>query len=156
MQLEETTQAVTKSACDFFYFFSRFEFALKANGYLKSRRPGNRAEPDWNMFEKKWQSKYKLTQSAAHMLDLAPKCQVVGANGELSWLPLNLGNFKFELNKVILSLRTVRNNLFHGGKHGVEDWDNGTRACDLLNAGVTILNELSSMASLDADYKRLY
>jgi len=34
----------------FFFWFSRFEFALKEHRYWKSKKPGKPAEADWQRF----------------------------------------------------------------------------------------------------------
>ena len=43
-----------KLAFDFFYWFSRFEFALKENGYLKNNITGENVGPGWGAFVEKF------------------------------------------------------------------------------------------------------
>jgi len=45
----ETLHMPKELACDFVCFFSRFEYALKAVGFVR-RSPRGYAEPDWNRF----------------------------------------------------------------------------------------------------------
>lgn len=143
-------------AFDFFYWFSRFEFALKENKYLKSKKEGDRAEPGWREFTEVWQTKYISSTEARALLMAAPKQQVVSATGELCWTPVRLDDSKWELAKVIRLLKTVRNNLFHGGKHGVTDWDEPERMMLLVRLAKTVLDQLSQLGDLEADYRRYY
>lgn len=53
-------------------------------------------------------------------------------------------------------LRTVRNNLFHGGKHGDEDLDSKERNVELLRCSKVVLDQLADEAGFAGDYKRFY
>jgi hypothetical protein len=53
-------------------------------------------------------------------------------------------------------LKTVRNNLFHGGKHGEAFWDDPTRVQALLSNAQPVLAELAALGGFDADYVRYY
>ena len=53
-------------------------------------------------------------------------------------------------------MQTVRNNLFHGGKHGVDDWDNPKRTEKLLKLGIAVLDQIAERTDLNADYTRYY
>ena len=53
-------------------------------------------------------------------------------------------------------LSTVRNNLFHGGKHGDADVDNQKRNLELLELSKVVLDQLAQMANFEGDYKRYY
>lgn len=53
-------------------------------------------------------------------------------------------------------LKTIRNNLFHGGKHGDVDMDSKERNKELLKLGKLILDELANIADIEADYTRYY
>ncbi|MES1383898.1 hypothetical protein ABUU23_19015, partial [Vibrio cholerae] len=58
--------------------------------------------------------------------------------------------------RVIRLLKTVRNNLFHGGKHGADGWDNPERTQELLVIGKSILDHLARLADIEADYTQYY
>ena len=143
-------------AFDFFYWFSRFEFALKENAFLESHVAGVRASPGWNDFVKTWSAAFQLTPAAQELQTLAPKRQVVGANDALQWKDEDFNGCGTELAKVVRLLKNVRNNLFHGGKHGVKDWDDPPRTSALLRSSKKVLDELADMAGLAADYRRYY
>jgi len=61
-----------------------------------------------------------------------------------------------ELCKVVRLLKTIRNNLFHGGKHGADGWDDPERTKKLLQTGKTVLDQLSKVACFEADYRQYY
>lgn len=148
MRKEDITENLEKAVFDFFYWFSRFEFSLKENGfYIKEY---NHAAPDWNAFIRKYVDNFEHTSNTCRLLELNPKQQVVRA-GNLDWEVLNLGD-KSELNKTILLLKTIRNNLFHGGKHGADGWDDPVRTEELLLVGKAVLDELAILGAFDGDY----
>ncbi|WP_171387818.1 hypothetical protein [Vibrio crassostreae] len=53
-------------------------------------------------------------------------------------------------------MKTIRNNLFHGGKHGADGWDEPKRMQVLLAAGKNVLDQLVRMADWKADYTQYY
>jgi hypothetical protein len=156
MRRAEVDGELESLAFDFFYWFSRFEFALKEKAYLQSHVVGERAVPGWDEFVNAWSAAYQASASSAQLLALAPKRQVVAANDALQWKDENFNGCGTELAKVVRLLKNVRNNLFHGGKHGVKDWDDPPRTRSLLVCGKKVLDEFVDMAGLDADYTRYY
>ena len=50
MKHEDIDADLQELAFLFFYKYSRFEFALKENGYLRDRDPGSPAIPGWREF----------------------------------------------------------------------------------------------------------
>ena len=143
-------------AFDFFYYFSRFEFALKENHYLKSHKAGQVAEAGWKEFVAKCSTQYKTSREASELIELSPHRQVVLADGTLAWKPLDMAVCKSELDAVVLCLKTVRNNLFHGGKHTCVGWDNPARIRALLASGKAVLGQLADLAEIESDYSRFY
>lgn len=143
-------------AFDFFYWFSRFEFALKEHKYLKSHTAGANADPGWGEFVKKWEGKYSTSAEAIALMTAKPEQQIVAANHDLEWKTVDLTACKSDLARVVRLLKTVRNNLFHGGKHGGAGWDDPKRTEMLLSYGRAVLDQLASLASLDADYTQYY
>ena len=99
---------------------------------------------------------YRLSPEAADLIDAAPKCQVVGAIGQLEWRDVDFRGFPGDFGKVIRLLQTVRNNLFHGGKHGADGWDDPARAAMLLRLGTDVLDQIARASGLEADYFRCY
>jgi hypothetical protein len=81
---------------------------------------------------------------------------VVAANAGLAWKELQFEANEFELQKVTLLLRLVRNNLFHGGRHGDAHWDIPERTVQLLQQGQIVLDELVELGGFGNDYRRSY
>ncbi|HBO4889760.1 hypothetical protein ACIUZJ_27080 [Pseudomonas aeruginosa] len=156
MQKENISAEITERAFDFFYWFSRFEFSLKENGYLKHIRPGDRAEPGWDNFVQKHSDKYSISQSATALIEQRPEQQIVLPGRELGWRPVKLDDHNSDLARVAHLLKTVRNNLFHGGKHGGANWDNPERTIHLILLSKAILDEFAALGDFEADYKRIY
>lgn len=156
MRQEDIGQNLEKIAFDFFYWFSRFEFALKENRYLRNSAVGANAEPGWDRFVNEWSGQYSVSDEAKELIAASPKRQVVAANGDLEWEHVGLNECHNDLAKVIRLLKTVRNNLFHGGKHGADGWDDAARTEKLLKLGMAVLDQLATFAAIEADYKRYY
>lgn len=156
MQYETVSGALTQKAFDFFFWFSRFEAALKESGFLKSEVEGDVAEPSWEKFVGAYAAKYALTESGKRLLELAPDRQIVGMGKKLSWRPIGTGDCQTELCKVVRMLKTLRNNVFHGGKSGGAGWDQPDRTEGLLDSGISELHELAALAGLEEDLWQKY
>lgn len=156
MKRSEITPQLNDAAFEFFYWFSRFEFCLKEHAYLKSVDPGKKAEANWDKFVKRNRNAYALTPSALALLNTKPKQQIIAANAGLGWKELQFEANEYDLQKVTLLLRLVRNNLFHGGKHGEPGWDDPERTLRLLTQCRVVLDELAALGKFGADYQRAY
>ena len=154
MQRSDATPEADATALDFLYRFSRFEYALKQHGYLKSTDTGKKAEPNWDLFVKRNRNKYAPSPAALALIRARPHQQVVAANARLAWQELKFAETEFELQKVTLLLRLVRNNLFHGGKPGDSHWDDPLPWISLLETGSAALDELASFAGFNRAYDR--
>jgi len=136
----------------FFAVFSRFEYSLKRSGYL--RKNTQRAEPDWDVYADRLNGKFgnsqqpEFQQALAFLLKAPPKTQIIAGN-DLDWKDTVQGAGE-HLEKYVLRLvRTIRNNLFHGGKYPypLVSIDDGTRNRRLLEAGITILGQCLEFSS---------
>jgi hypothetical protein len=156
MRREEVPSHVSTLAFDFFFWFSRFEFALKENEFLKTQTVGANADPGWKEFADKFSAVYAASASAKRLLELSPNQQTVGPGNSLKWKPITFPRGTTQLHQVVRLLKTVRNNLFHGGKHGGGGWDSPQRTEELLKVGITVLDELAVLGGFDADYRRYY
>jgi hypothetical protein len=85
----------------------------------------------------------RTTEARKAVVVAAPKRQVVG-NGDLPFVDLS---FKLEPSDLgrIRYAQAVRNNLFHGGKHGSVYWDNPARTRHLLEIVIRGLHELAEI-----------
>jgi hypothetical protein len=103
-------------ALGFLGVFSRFEYALKRAGYVKDKR--THVSPDWVTFGKDLAALdpaalTSVSASCPYLLANPPKKQVLRL-GALDWEALP--KEKSQIEDILASIRTVRNNLFHGGK----------------------------------------
>lgn len=156
MRKNDIDELLKNQAFDFFYWFSRFEFALKENHILKREDIGENAEPGWEAFVDRYAEKFDHTPETSKLIELNPKRQKIGEHLELVWHEVGLVDCNSELGRVVRLLKTVRNNLFHGGKHGAEGWDNPERTAELLTIGKSTLDELARLADIEADYSGYY
>lgn len=152
---ENIKKTTMERAFEFFYWFSRFEFCLKENNYLESEKEGSKAKPGWDKFVNKFSPHYTLSDNAKSFVSLKPLQQMIGKNSSVVWGDINIENDN-QLQQVVRTLKTIRNNLFHGGKHSVEGWDDVDRTETLLIMGVQVLKEIVHMVGWDDDFERLY
>jgi hypothetical protein len=146
-----------KLVLDFFVSFSRFEYALKRSGFVKgagpSRPPG--ATPAWDTFGRAIDahlSEYgepTYAQAKAFLLASPPQKQVFVPPNNLAWKPNEQDDSESETQYLLRLVRTVRNNLFHGGKFPADSGgliDSGAlRNAKLLNAALVILTACRSI-----------
>lgn len=156
MRHDEISEELKKASFEFFYWFSRFEFVLKENGFLKSEELGDSAAPSWEKFRDRYKKEYEATDEAISLISLHPKKQVVSKGKQLDWKPVGIEHCNTDLCKVVAMLTTVRNNLFHGGKHGDLDVDDQNRNMLLLTLGKQVLDQLASIFCFENDYTRYY
>ncbi|WP_286799236.1 hypothetical protein [Pandoraea sp. 64-18] len=84
-------------AFDFFYRFSRFEFALKENGKVKAGRRGV-AEPDWTAFIEEHETTYQLSERGKELLrgprKFRRRKRVIAGNGHRLLLTLGQASYR--------------------------------------------------------------
>jgi hypothetical protein len=102
---------------EFMATFARFEFALKKSGY--ARGDDSQVSPHWDAFANdvaKLDAAVlaPVLNSCQYLQQHPPKKQVL-QNGHLRWVERQ-GTSGSAIGDVLLSVRTVRNNVFHGGK----------------------------------------
>jgi len=103
---------------EFFLAFSRFEYAMKASGWMNPR--AEQAEPDWRRLINEAQAlDSSLTASilevGAYLVEAPPKQQTRSDAG-LGWLAVKCDDADRKVAFLLSSVKRVRNNLFHGGK----------------------------------------
>jgi hypothetical protein len=103
----------------FFAVFSRFEYALKRSKFLK---PKDRAEADWDAYADDLRGRFTTVvvpafkEACAYLIKKPPRTQIVLRDG-LGWKKTVRRDTEVEERYVLRLVRTVRNNLFHGGKY---------------------------------------
>ncbi|MBO1012243.1 hypothetical protein IPU70_01685 [Achromobacter sp. SD115] len=142
--------SLAEPAAQFLLRFSRLEFALKENRYFTTGSY-NSAQVDWKEFYKKHRDTYRPCPAGADLTSLAPLQQIVNEHGELDWAArLDLAE-RPELVRDCELLKTVRNNLFHGGKHG----DPQVRTAELLQVCITLMDQIGEQF-FPSDYAGIY
>jgi hypothetical protein len=101
---------------EFLGTFARFEYALKRSGYAHGNE--NQVTPDWDRLGRDLASQDAATlapilECCPYLRNRPPMKQVL-ENGRLAWKARPAAGSEIET--VLLSVRTVRNNVFHGGK----------------------------------------
>lgn len=155
MRYNEVRDDLRSLIFDFFFWFSRFESALKENNWLQSKKAGATALADWKGFAEAYRGDYVVSESGARLIAANPQKQIVGETG-LTFTDVVFEDDASQLDRAILLLKTVRNNLFHGGKSGSRYWDDPERMQLLLPLCITVLNELAEFGGLQADYTGYY
>lgn len=135
---------------DLFAAYARFEHSLKETGFLRGK-DGERANADWLRFSRE----KELSDIFAHLSDDAdvsalindpPNVQIIDG-GTVRWQE-TLDRPISSSHNLLISVKTVRDNLFHGGKSG-----ENTRDDALCRAAIKVL-----FACLDrrADVKSMF
>ncbi len=144
-------------AREFFSEFSRFEYALKEAGFVRTHKRYNTAEPDWTEFEEAVEESYRLEESpeftgaVEYLFTAPPKTQT--RDGQfLDWQPLKRGN-RTDIQWLTLLVRTVRNNLFHGSKYAYYSQEELDHDTALLESSLIVLKAL---AGWNADVSRYF
>lgn len=122
-------------ALEFARAFARFEFALKRVRCYCNGAEGKRAAPDWNGFGadaaallEAFLERAGQLQRAVELLVSDPPYIEVVQDGVAAFMPEpTLGGGRVG-QKLLMAVRRVRNNLFHGGKYQVERYAGHDRA----------------------------
>lgn len=133
---------------DYFLTFAKFEYALKISGFFQRTAPEKvdskkppEAKPDWDSFANSLRDNFDentsngLANACLYFSDHPPNKQVIiiiEDNYNIAWetpvIPENEHRIQFLLRMV----RSVRNNLFHGGKFNNEVHESAERTTLLL------------------------
>jgi hypothetical protein len=112
----------TELAIEFFAIFSRFEYALKATGTYAMDSGGGKAAANWDLFANHIDGSFNAIEDAdfknavGYLLEKPPRKQIYN-NGIVSFKEQKIDGKQTKAQQTLLMIRTVRNNLFHGGKH---------------------------------------
>jgi len=146
-------------ATHFFYVFMRFEYTLKASNYYKGKI-NEKVEPDWDKFAVKLEGIFqnpsldKFEDAVNYFKETPPKKQIINNNKELDWKPMPINTNAPLAKEILICVRRVRNNLFHGGKASKISLFE-PRDDDLLKHSLVILEKcLSEMSELKTAFDR--
>lgn len=133
---------VSQEAYDFFAVFSRFEYAMKRGGF----RTRNGTSPAWDRFAMSLPQAFfeevRGSQQALIYFREPPDYLKANNNGGVEWS--GSPTPPHEALTLFKSLKTARNNLFHGDKK-----HDHSRDVKLMQAGLHILNTAYHYASQD-------
>lgn len=124
----------------FFFYFARFEYALKRAGFGTET---DDAQPDWDAFARKHSTLVTtdnepgFQEAVAYLRGSPPKKQVATSTG-LEWTDDDFHG-QFDLPRVLVLVRRVRNNLFHGGKFQSGLAAEVSRDTKLLDASLAVM-----------------
>lgn len=105
-------------ACEFLAVFSRMEYALKVSGYATGT---NKVEAWWDKFANDVDTAFNAVKhedflnAVGYLLAAPPRKQIL-KDDVLTFVDQTIDNKQGTAQQVLLMVRTVRNNLFHGGK----------------------------------------
>ncbi len=136
----------------FFRIFSRFEYAQKASGLVVQGRFGE-AAPDWNSYTRQLRGHFQGVQdqrfvdACAYLRNDPPRKQVI-SNNRLRWQNSRPGPGDYDERYLLRLVRTIRNNLVHGGKmpFGVGPDPDAARNRRLLEVGMVVLEQSISLS----------
>lgn len=143
-----------KLLLDFFFTFSRFEFALKNSEFFVKRRDTSlpyEARANWDTFAQRLQDVFhtdatgRLRDACDHFLYNPPFREVV-VGGSLGWDTTAEDESLSEIVRLLRYVRRVRNNLFHGGKFSTLPGLETSRNVALLEDSLVILKECLRLA----------
>jgi hypothetical protein len=136
----------------FFVNFSMFECALKRAGFLQHpRNKEGYAAPDWKKFADSLGGCFAGVHDgpfgqAVALLKASPPQQQVVKQGQLGWASQpQLASESAEAYLLRL-VKTVRNNLFHGGKYPAVAVEEAARNRDLLEACLVVLEKCRQLS----------
>jgi hypothetical protein len=134
---------------DFFITFSRFECALKTSNFVSGDE--NKVSANWDEFIKSVRGSFKkdknaqLTQAVDYIIQNPPRIQMY-EDKQLGWRNRIFQDNEPEISKLGLSIRDIRNNLFHGGKFNGHYQEDISRNFILLKSAIIILNDWLSLS----------
>lgn len=139
---------------EFLGTFARFEYALKRAGYVHGDE--SQANPNWDRLgnELAAQDAAAVTtviECCPYLINHPPMKQVL-ENGELAWKVR--GKAKSEIETILLSVRTVRNNVFHGGKFPTGPVAEPLRDESLIRDCLAVFQALLALPSLSPAISR--
>jgi len=106
-------------AVEFSAVFARMEYALKTGGFAVGNE--SRVDPNWDLFANTINDDFlaaadaDVVEARDYLLQHPPRKQVL-KNGQLIFVDQVIDPNQRPTQQVLLMVRAIRNNLFHGGK----------------------------------------
>lgn len=108
-------------ACEFSAVFARMEYALKTARFVVGN--GRSVSASWDRFANEADDKFRtevnedLKNAVDYLWNNPPRKQILAEDGRVRFIDFEIDAAQRKLHQVLLMVRTVRNNLFHGGKY---------------------------------------
>jgi len=131
-------------ATEFLAVFSRMEYALKSTEFADGGPA--RVDPAWDRFANHIHERFiqlesaALTKSATFLLKQPPRKQVL-QDGHLKFVEQEVECEQRSTQQLLKMVRTVRNNLFHGGKYSSDGEVEKGRNEQLVAASLEVLKQ---------------
>lgn len=144
-------------ACEFLAVFARMEYALKATRFAVRNEGGVSAS--WDRFANEADEHFHaeasedLRDAVEYLWNSPPRKQVLTEDHRLKFCDFVIDPDQSKLQQLLLMVRTVRNNLFHGGKHLPGGEMEPGRNEELVRSSLVILKKC---ARLVADVRESY
>ena len=131
-------------AYEFLGTFARCEYALKDSGFAKGSAAS--VEANWDTFATAIDWHFRRVNDedfkvAVHFLLTEPPRKQVLRNGRVDWKESPPDNNLPKVQQVLLMVRRIRNNLFHGAKVWSPEYANRARDIKLVKAGLVVLKQ---------------
>lgn len=137
-------------ACDFLGVFSRLEYALKATRFSMGDEDGVSA--NWDRFANEINEGFhaidseELRAAVNYLFTRPPRKQVLEGQQRLNFREFVIDQNQRPLQQILLMIRTIRNNLFHGGKFLPMGEEEPGRNEALVRNALVILNHCTQLA----------
>lgn len=136
---------IDKIAFKLFKNFCILEYKLKRDGFVRGR-PGKKPGIDWESYVKEVLDESLFDELSSNpivskMIEEPPKKQVLDDESKVIWKTQSPPE---NLNELLLCVRRVRNNLYHGGKFN-GSWFDEIRSGFLLEASILILTAIDKL-----------
>lgn len=125
---------------DFILWFSRIEYALKSDNSFSTKNNGH-FQADWEEFKNEL-ARQPFPPELSSALEYIKNKPPLKQTGFTEW-KLVQGNSDWDY--AIRALKTVRNNLFHGGKHHTGQILQPVRDRELIEHCLLIMSVISEM-----------
>jgi len=135
-------------ACEFLAVFSRMEYALKSTTYAVGNE--RKVHPAWDNFANDIDNEFlaiarqDVVEARDYLLEHPPRKQVL-LGDKIAFVDQVIDLRQARTQQVLLMVRAVRNNLFHGGKYAPEGEREAGRNYFLVRNSLCILLECSAL-----------
>ncbi|MFY0665583.1 MAG: hypothetical protein JXQ97_13240 [Natronospirillum sp.] len=127
---------------EFLGTFARCEYALKGSGF--ARGGDSSVEANWDAFALNIDHNFRsvadpiFREAVDYLLAEPPRKQIL-RNGRVKWKDTPPDRSLPQAQQVLLMVRRVRNNLFHGAKIWSPEYSNRERDIKLVKAGLVVM-----------------